>query len=364
MRRLLLFGIAVLLPSQDNRSVQRVSSQTLTEVARWGGSDDDTIFSSRIGSAALHHSGLLVVTFPQLGRVLITRLGSRRLQQIGRMGQGPGEFTRPGSVGWKGDSLWIWDSALLRLSWLDTQGHFLGSERSQESGGIYPLLDGSWYRFLANELGDTSAKVVRVSPDRRRTSNIVSYSWPKAPPLNIKVQQNAIVGVQPFLNQANVVVSATSNNLFVVEPLQKPGAVRLRLVSSAGQTLTDRQLMLPLQPLTDSFYNAALSVWRERGGPEHRSLPPDVLQRSIYRPKYLPTVRGRMVAAEETLWLQAGPETSSFTTWVLVSPAGEVVGSVTGPPQLRLLAATGANIVGALTTETGVEALVQLRLGK
>ena len=242
-------------------------------------------------------------------------------------------------------------------------GRFLGSEQSRESGGVVPLPDGTWYRFVSTDIADTSAAVLLVNRDRRTTQTVATYYWPKVPTLDIRLQQGAIVGIQPFGNRASVVVSSPTSNLVLVEPLQTPGAIRYRLVTPNGRVVVERRLDLPLQPLTDSIYDAAIASWQERGGPEHRSLPRAVLTKAIHRPQYLSTVRGRVAASDGTIWLQAGPESSGVTTWVLLSSQGRLAGQVTGPPRLRLLAATNRAILGAITNEDGVVALVHYRLG-
>lgn len=45
---------------------------------------------------------------------------------VGREGEGPGEFQRPGGIGFFGDSLWVWDSWGFHANYFDQEGGFLG----------------------------------------------------------------------------------------------------------------------------------------------------------------------------------------------------------------------------------------------
>ena len=49
------------------------------------------------------------------------------LSTIGREGDGPGEFRRPTAMGWFGDTLWVADGGLGRLSFFERSGVFLRS---------------------------------------------------------------------------------------------------------------------------------------------------------------------------------------------------------------------------------------------
>jgi hypothetical protein len=66
-------------------------------------------------------------------------------QQLGAVGDGPGEFRSPSSLAWlPGDSLAVWDRTLWRMSVLDGQGSFVRTEHyDPTAAGVYPL-EGMW----------------------------------------------------------------------------------------------------------------------------------------------------------------------------------------------------------------------------
>ena len=337
----------------------------LIEEARWGGSAADTLIPSQPSAAALHRSGTLAVVLPQSGSVLFRSGagGGAQFRQLGRTGQGPGEFTRPVSTGWQGDSLWVFDFGLNRVTWLDREGKLLGSEQGKEAGGIYPLRDGTWLRFSSSGLEDSSAQVFLIEQDRKASRRVLTYSWPKSRMLQISGQGQTIVGIQPFAPRAVVLVDPRGE-LVAIEPTTNPGAVRIRRVTPNGNPIAEQSVTLPTQALTDALFDAAVSRMREGGGREHRALPEEVVRKAINRPSHLPAVRGQLIADDGTLWLQAGAETATLTTWTLLDRNGKITGTVTGPPQLKLLAVTGGKVIGALTDADGLTAIVQYRTGR
>lgn len=67
------------------------------------------------------------------------------VEQLGAVGEGPGEFRSPTSLAWlPGDSVVVWDEALWRESVFDVDGRFARTVRYDPTAtGIYPL-DGMW----------------------------------------------------------------------------------------------------------------------------------------------------------------------------------------------------------------------------
>jgi hypothetical protein len=63
--------------------------------------------------------------------------GSGRVQRVGRAGSGPGEVQQASAVGWMGDTLWVIDSRLRRITWfhagrLHRTASFVGGRRGAQ----------------------------------------------------------------------------------------------------------------------------------------------------------------------------------------------------------------------------------------
>ena len=109
---------------------------------------------SRIGSGVLVDDGSVVVA--DVGLREVHRLGPSgdSLGQLGAQGEGPGEFRFPARV-WTtpGDSIWVWDSRLRRLTLFDPAARHSRTAQLEQWDGlgpqpIGPRDDGEW--FLAS----------------------------------------------------------------------------------------------------------------------------------------------------------------------------------------------------------------------
>jgi hypothetical protein len=89
--------------------------------------------------------GSVLVADRQSGLVRRYGRGGDLLQQLGAVGEGPGEFRSPTSLaGLPGDSVVVWDAALWRASVFDGDGRFARTVRyDPTANGIYPL-EGMW----------------------------------------------------------------------------------------------------------------------------------------------------------------------------------------------------------------------------
>lgn len=117
-------------PSIDRLPVAYVSQDPLTRV---GWAEDGPEFE-RVVSGALLHDGAVVVDLRGARTYFIRANGE--VQEVGRRGEGPGEFQVPGSVVVGPDSVvLVWDLALGRLTTLSLEGRYLGSSSVALSGG-------------------------------------------------------------------------------------------------------------------------------------------------------------------------------------------------------------------------------------
>ena len=77
----------------------------------------DTEFFIEFASAlTTDPSGMIYVSDYTGSQVLRFDKNGNFTKKLGGRGEGPGEFARPGRLGWRGDTLWIHDESLLRLS--------------------------------------------------------------------------------------------------------------------------------------------------------------------------------------------------------------------------------------------------------
>ena len=80
---------------------------------------------SVIGSVAVGPGGILAINQGQDRQVRLFSVDGKPVATIGRRGGGPGEFQSPRRPFWRGDTLWVGDATLNRLSAFDRNGKFL-----------------------------------------------------------------------------------------------------------------------------------------------------------------------------------------------------------------------------------------------
>lgn len=110
------------------------------------------------------------------GRIVVANAGSQELRffdsggkhqkSVGGDGEGPGEFrfpTRVRPVG--GDSLMVWDQRLLRISYLDLEGAFLGSQQVMPTQDfLFPGDEWLFGRFwIDSPLSPAAREPIRVA---------------------------------------------------------------------------------------------------------------------------------------------------------------------------------------------------------
>lgn len=99
------------------------------EEVRIGSRDDPDVGFSRIAMVAVANDGTVYVLDSQAREVRVYGADGQRLGTRGRIGEGPGEFTRPASIGVIGDTLWVRDSGRSRISWFDGNGILIHQTR-------------------------------------------------------------------------------------------------------------------------------------------------------------------------------------------------------------------------------------------
>jgi len=102
---------------------QQASPKPPLRLDRTIGTDVGPISFSQIGVAAASPSGLLAVVDNGACQIVLLNLKTGGfVRRIGRCGDGPGEFRRPGSIAFRGDSLLVYDVMRRDLVFIDDKG--------------------------------------------------------------------------------------------------------------------------------------------------------------------------------------------------------------------------------------------------
>ncbi len=100
----------------------RLSPEPIVDIGVLEGEDVYQLF--QVGGATLLDDGRIVVANGGTGELRYYDGDGRFLKAVGRKGEGPGEFESMGSPILVGDSIFVWDFRLRRMSVLDREGGF------------------------------------------------------------------------------------------------------------------------------------------------------------------------------------------------------------------------------------------------
>lgn len=335
--------------------------------------DPDHVFDP-IAHMALGPDGLVYTTHPGEGVVRRWTAGGVPAGSLGRRGEGPGEFQYPYTLGFHGDSLWVWDVLANRASYFDTAGRFLGSASSRSnpgSGGdpflrpVAPLRDGTFMGLTppmstAIARGElTETPYVRMNSEGRSLDLIWTQHW-----LRHDVVENSSV-TQPF-GDADL-SGLGKRGLVVVERRAWTGegdaVIRTSEIDFGGDTIFTATVPYEPVPLAAERFDSLVNAWTADG-----SVGAGVRE-AIYQPAYLPAVR-RFVAAEDgTIWLQRFDpvvlETGeSVHEWWVLNGGDIPVARALTPVDLELKLITDDAVWSIERDELDVEYIVRHRLTK
>ncbi len=319
-------------------------------------------------------NNLSAVTFVQVGRegaiaigqdqdaqVLLYSATGQRIAGTGRSGSGPGEFRQIFfRSGWVGDSLWVFDRGLYRISLISPVGRVVrtlrvpaGFDQSRYLLKSRPSLS---FFFAWLGLGDTlfmsgsrfaaggvlNSLVLRGSTAGTLHRTVVEFSGRDD---CAKVSSAAFCAspkwtASPTGDRFAVITSSTSQ--------QRQGAFTATLASARGDTLFSTE------------YHVATD----------RITPADIAARKL-DPLELPFVRSFerfepmtdvVIGRDGALWI--GRDGQAGRTYVVIDAIGRSIGSVHLAKQVRVKAADQTHIWTVEEDESGLQSVVRYRIDR
>ena len=305
---------------------------------------------------------------------------------VGREGEGPGEFQRAAGMGFFGDSLWVWDSRAYRVSYFDLAGEFLGSVTTRFEFGDMdepaprpsrPLRDGTFIGSAPASatgiaLGTlTETPYVHMDADGNRLARIWSRPFEPRDVFAIMSDDGGSFSSQPFGD--GYIPSTGENGLLVIEHRAWTGngeaAVKVTKIGLDGDTLFTAAVPYDPVPLPSERYDSAVAVivdqWRNRPF----SASEADIRKAMYRPSYLPALRGITQAEDGTIWLRRYDPVESetgeqMTEWWVLDADGSPLARAETPAGLSLRVINGDTVWGVERDELDVEYIVRYRLTK
>lgn len=331
----------------------------------------------------ISRAGVIVVTQPQDNALRFFSATGVGLGSFGREGGGPGEFRSLGSPGWIGDTMWVPDPALRRITLVSPGRQLIGtipvpgSATYQDAGEGSPKVSFSFEGSPAGVYagGDLLFLAVTWSPK--------GGGWPHTPvgPMavpyvlveaNGKVERiigwhlpNAdctmVIGpVQsgvPFCTEVIEAASADGHLLAIASLARanaKEGAVRITVLSDMGDTVFSRLYPFVPQPIPSAVIDSA----RNRRARYGMSADSRAAAGRMNIPRFYPPFGGVLVGRDGTVWIEMR-STHTDHLWLALEKDGSVLGLLHLPEAVELKVAQRNRIWGFIENESGEQGIVR-----
>ncbi|HSM05168.1 MAG TPA: 6-bladed beta-propeller [Longimicrobiales bacterium] len=345
----------------DGSAASRVEEWAVVDdprvsIGRLDGSEEE-LFQS-IADAVVTPSGSIVVADRGLAAIRVFDAEGRFAAELGRRGEGPGEFSYLMSVDFfPPDSILAWDGATARLTYFGVDGSLMGTvdlRAGMAAAGI-PSLDQYVGRFPDGSLGFTT---IRVGPE-------------VGDPDRMTLERFSMDGVHlgRVAEMSGMVRGRRAPNPYSPFPYFAASGEGLYFTSGAGPTVsslstggTEGKIALPPRHGdVDEAWDALPDAVDSLAPPIFRQFLPEA-EKPDSLPHYaglLVDARGRIwtkpfSAPEDALWIQAGGRVRGGA-WMVADAEGDPVADVTLPVDFIPLVVLSDRVLGIRVSELGVE---------
>lgn len=373
------------LAAQDGPPL-RLSASQAWEAGRVAGYADpgDLTFISQL---TLDRSGRLFALEPSRPGLLVFDASGQLDTLIGQRGSGPGDFQFPANMGWIGDSLWLMDQGLHRLTVFSpnlrmvrtiSYAEKISKLHEAPAAATNLFTDGSVVLIAQHsstatpEKDDQRLPIFRMAPDGSRLDTI---AWRTAVHATLRVEHRGttIFTAQPWDDSDIVEYSGDGRGMVVVrraavrDPLA--GRIEITWLAPSGATTLRRTYAYDPLPLDDAEFSKVLAAATLRAARSLRATGRESqveldVRRALFRPRYLPPVSRAALAIDGTLWLRRETHVGLPSEWVAIGPDGHIKGAVALPSTTRLLQSIGTHIWVVELDEDEVPHLAMYQLSR
>ena len=301
---------------------------------------------------------------------------------FGSDGEGPGEFRRPIRGGWLGDTLWVSDTQLNRVTLIGPGLELAGTLtpppiiRSVEPGAAEREFALSVpYAILAHDTllvtslrqlngpefnEDTGFPILRTTAAGVLVNEAAWLPMDEGAGVSVPVDRGVAYGQVPFYTQPDWAVAADGTRLAILTHETAEGGdsfYHVRVFDYTGRQLVDRRFPFDPVPIPQSRMDSAIAATAARRpairGPMERALRDAA-------PSTFPAAERVLVARDHRIWVglrrvDLGQE------WLVLDETGETVAKVMLPPGAVLHEADATHLWTVERDEFDVESVVRYR---
>jgi hypothetical protein len=374
-------GLAAACAGGDSRGaavqVDGLPRLAAVEELRLGSTDDPDAGFSSIGAVAVDGQGRIYVVERQDRQLRAYTPQGEHLFAVGRAGEGPGEFGRPEQIGVRGDTIWIHDTQLGRVTLYSHDGALIDTYAGSrplrlESPAAGVLL----YNRGGSVRGDGYLHLEDAYAIAILDGGIALPDSLPAPLLRV-ARDGSVVDTTRYLMLYLVPHRDTGSpgrpaqTEYALDPGQFFGTP-LRLVTDDGIVLIDRRPAEAAQAaaFAVAWLNAAgdTGLRREYG---YAPMPmPQAVADSLRTaagftaPAFRPPVSGAHAGADGSVWLRREVRDGEDVDWLVLGRDGTARGVVALPAEAMVRWADGQSVLVVERDPLDVPWLVRYRIGE
>ena len=361
-------GIAIVetfQPAWERNPAWQIPSDPVLEIGSAAGEEAQQFY--RVTGAQRLSDGRIAVLNQGSLTVRIFGADARIEGEFGGEGDGPGEFRALTSLQvLEGDTLLIWDVRQRRLSFLTSYGEYISSIRLDWAGGeqltgVRRVPDGHFIvKTYASPFprGPSSGLGIhrRVAPLLRfdglgQVSDTIGF-FPSVEGAIVHLDGSPVMMDAPFAKNFHFdswegsVVTGTAEGMEVQVWDATDGLLSIFRYPALDLTVTQED--------QDAFWESALSGDLS---PEQRRATTEILQ-ALPFPETRASFTELRVDSDGDVWLKTGADRSNqaaLNEWTVFSSSGEMLGALTLPRDLTVLAIDTDEILGVWKNPMGVE---------
>ncbi len=362
---------AALVACSINPATAQLRPLPIREELRIGGVAADF---TKVLWLAVGRTGTMIVAQPMDGNLRVYDAAGRPLKTLGRSGGGPREFGAVGMSGWTGDSLWVHDASLARISYVRSDAT-LGEPRPTPAPpsatvpkGMAALMGGGPPAALYPD-GSTLFRISAPAPeDAKGNFGRREAYWfvdPRGAARQIVLGQvgetcsviyegGAIF--KPFCRETLLRESPDGMRLAAVDQIND-STVEVAMMRRDGAVTWKRRVTLTPMPMTSAAWDSIIAT---RVRP---TTPPAVRNAwgALKAPSRFPLVRTVVVGRDGSLWLEGWGK--NVRPWTALRPDGSVLGAVNLTGRAKLAVADVKQIWTIELDQDDLPSIVRYRLG-
>ena len=329
-------------PAQPVHSAAQSWVVESTPLADIGGSPTDHRDQlGRAVAAARFDNGQIAVLDAFIPAVRVYSAKGVHLRDLGRSGQGPGEFGEVIAFATVSDTAVVLDRSG-DVEWITSDGRHLRSLTTRQSGFLDPrfnarpsavLYDGSVLLRAEERLYGRVRGEYRQTVGLLRVANRVvsdTIGWFRGDSIRTDAGDNPIP--RPYLPDAGLLWSSAGGRVFAVTA----DATKVIIVTVGGAPIGEFAAEGRRTPVNEADVAAIADEWAARGATANDRRVIREFVEGRPRARVAPFFRSMLAVSAQELWIESWQRDGSSSEWLVYSATGALIARVLVPANLKL----------------------------